>query len=253
MSLPTFNPAETATIVANWTEVHRYSPAPRHRRRLMLQLLKKLNFTSCLDAGCAHADFLTAAAPLYPQARFFGCDLCREVIERNQQTIGGIEFAVANLIEEPYPGRNEFDLVVTSEVLEHIEDWQTALIKLLQLSRRYIIVTVPAGKRYKMDQRIGHFRHYRIEDVASIVEAHGFTVRSARYWGFPVLSSYKYVINAFAPGYLYEEFGQRPYGLFKKTFCQFLYALFFLNDLFPSLACGGQLLLLAERTNPPTP
>lgn len=243
-----FDPSETATIVAGWTDAHVYSPAPRHRRRLMLNLVRPLQFRTMLDAGCAHADFLRALRPLRTDAKLYGCDLCGPLMEHNKETIPGIEFATVDLAVEPYPGVPSFDLVITSEVLEHIEEWQKALINLLQLSDRYVIVTVPAGRRYTIDERIGHFRHYTIEDVASIVEAHGFRVLKARYWGFPFHSLYKWAINAFSPERIYTAFGERSYGPFKKAFCHFLYGLFFINDLFPS--SGGQLLLVAERKTP---
>jgi cyclopropane fatty-acyl-phospholipid synthase-like methyltransferase len=247
--MKTFDPAETATIVAGWTDAHVYSPAPRHRRRLMLEWLKPLEFSTLLDAGCAHADFLRALAPVRPATKLYGCDLCRELMEHNSVAIPGIGFATVDLTKEPFPGVAKFDMVVTSEVLEHIEDWQLALRNLLTYTNRYVLVTVPAGKRYAIDQRIGHFKHYTIKEVADVVESEGFKVIKARYWGFPFHTLYKWSINAFSPEKIYSAFGERPYGPFKKAFCHFLYALFYINDLFPS--GGGQLMLLAERPRLP--
>jgi SAM-dependent methyltransferase len=211
----------------------------------MVSWLKGLQYQSLLDAGCAHADFLRTIAPTQPQVQFYGCDICKELMEHNSATISGIQFATVDLSKEPFPNVSSFDLVVTSEVLEHIEHWQVALQNLMRHSKRYLLVTVPAGKRYAIDQRIGHFRHYTIEDVKAVVEEGGFRVIRAQYWGFPFHALYKWAINAFAPELIYEAFGEKPYGPLKKAFCHALYALFFLNDLFPSK--GGQLLLLAER------
>ena len=211
----------------------------------MLSWLKGLKFASLLDAGCAHADFLKALAPNRPEVKLYGCDICKELMEHNTATIQGIQFATVDLSKEPFPNVAQFDMVVTSEVLEHIEDWKLALQNLMRYSSRYLLVTVPAGKRYPIDQRIGHFRHYTIEDVQSVLEAGGFRVLKARYWGFPFHSLYKWAINSFSPDRIYEAFGEKPYGPLKKAFCHFLFALFYLNNLFPS--GGGQLLMLAER------
>lgn len=246
-----FDPSETATIVAGWTDAHVYSPAPRHRRRLMLSWVRPLEFATLLDAGCAHADFLQTLAPVRSDVQLYGCDLCRELMEHNSATIPDIRFATVDLTKEPFPGVDKFDLVVTSEVLEHIDDWQLALRNLLTYSNRYVLVTVPAGRRYTIDERIGHFKHYTIDEVAAVVESGGFRVVKARYWGFPFHTLYKWSINAFSPERIYTAFGERQYGLFKKAFCHFLYGLFFLNDLFPSK--GGQLMLLAERSSPAQP
>jgi hypothetical protein len=244
--MKTFDPKETATIVASWTDAHKYSPAPRHRRRLMLKMVEDLDFGSCLDAGCAHADFLQELSRRKKGVSYQGCDLCKEVIDHNRGTIPGIEFSIADLTQITSSDFKQYDLVVTSEVLEHIENWQLALENLLSLSSRYALITVPAGRRHAMDRRIGHFKHYTIEEVSGEVAKAGFRVRKARYWGFPFHSAYKYAINAVMPDYLYTEFGETRYGAFKKLFCESLYLLFFLNDFGGSR--GPQLLLLAERT-----
>jgi cyclopropane fatty-acyl-phospholipid synthase-like methyltransferase len=240
-----FDPSETATIVAGWTDAHVYSPAPRHRRRIMLDWLRDLSFSSLLDAGCAHADFLRALSRERPDVSLHGCDICQELMDHNAAALPSIQFATVDLTRDKFPKEGTFDVVVTSEVLEHIEDWQHALRNVLAHSHRYVFVTVPAGPRYSIDQRIGHFKHYTIAEVAAVVEAAGFRVLKSRYWGFPFHSLYKWAINAFSPEAIYTAFGERPYGFLKKTFCHLLYLLFLANDLFSSE--GGQLLLLAER------
>lgn len=212
--------------------------------------LKPLRFSSLLDAGCAHADFLRDLASQGGTAKLYGCDICAELMEHNSATIEGIQFATVDLTKEPFPGVASFDLVVTSEVLEHIEDWKLALRNLLTYSNRYALVTVPAGKRYAIDERIGHFKHYTIEEVSAVVESQGFRVLKARYWGFPFHTLYKWAINTISPAQIYSAFSESSYGPFKKAFCHLLYGLFFANDLFPS--SGGQLLVLAERIKPRT-
>jgi hypothetical protein len=240
-----FDPSETASIVAGWTDAHAYSPAPRHRRRIMLNWLRDLSFSSLLDAGCAHADFLRALSLERPDVALHGCDICRELMDHNAATLPSIHFATVDLTRDKFPKEGTFDVVVTSEVLEHIEDWRHALRNVLAHSNRYVFVTVPAGPRYSIDQRIGHFKHYTVAEMASAVEEEGFRVLRSGYWGFPFHSLYKWAINAFSPEAVYTAFAERPYGFFKKAFCHLLYLLFLANDLFPSK--GGQLLLLAER------
>jgi len=38
---------------AKWDDCHHYSPAPRHRRRLISNIVNKLDFNSMVDIGCA--------------------------------------------------------------------------------------------------------------------------------------------------------------------------------------------------------
>lgn len=243
-----FDPSETATIVAGWTDAHVYSPAPRHRRRIILNWLRELRFTTLLDAGCAHADLLRALAAQHPEASLHGCDICEELMEHNAAALPKIQFATVDLTKDKFPKEGTFDVVVTSEVLEHIENWGQALLNVLAHTSQYVFVTVPAGPRYAIDRRIGHFKHYTIEEVSAVVEQAGFRVLKSRYWGFPFHSLYKWAINAVSPDAIYAAFAEKPYGFLKKGFCHFLYLLFLVNDIFPSK--GGQLLLLAERKQP---
>src|SRR5947209_2086163 len=45
--------ANARNVVADWDDAHRYTPAPRHRRRLILKWVSGLDFADVLDAGCA--------------------------------------------------------------------------------------------------------------------------------------------------------------------------------------------------------
>jgi ubiquinone/menaquinone biosynthesis C-methylase UbiE len=43
---------------------------------------------------------------------------------------------------------NEFDIVICSQVLEHIKEWQNALFKLLKIFKNKLIITIPWKKSF---------------------------------------------------------------------------------------------------------
>src|SRR5205085_2484617 len=88
IAVPERRPMQTQQIIAQshdtnvavgWLNAHRYTPAPRHRRRLIMNLLKGLEFRDCLDAGCAQRFLLEDIVERFG-VEGFGCDISDEII-----------------------------------------------------------------------------------------------------------------------------------------------------------------------------
>ena len=235
--------ANATNVVAAWDDAHRYTPAPRHRRRLTLRMLRGLDFADCLDAGCAQPFLLRAIVERFG-ADGFGCDISDAVIAANRAALPGCQFRVLDLTAEAWPGDRQFDLVVCSEVLEHLADWRAAVANLVRMSRKHLLITVPSGPRRKMDRMVGHLQHFAGPELRAALEEEGCTIRQVRYWGFPFHSLYKNLISAMSPARLYTAFsGGEGYGMGKRLFSWLLSALFYANDLGGS---GYQLFVYAQ-------
>ena len=231
-------------VAVNWGNAHRYTPAPRHRRRLLFNMIRELDITDMLDAGCAQP-FLVERVARELDVGAHGCDISDEVMRGSQGTVPGAEFMALDLESEAWPGDRRFDLVVCSETLEHIADWRAALANVVRMARRYVIVTVPSGRIRAVDRLMGHYRHFDAQDIVGELERHGVRALRVRYWGFPVHSAYRAGVERFGSDKVYESFAEgKDYSRTQKALSAVLYATFFSNDLFRS---GSQLIVLAER------
>jgi SAM-dependent methyltransferase len=96
---------------------------------------------------------------------------------RDAITVGGLD--------ETYGRSSSFDLVLMADVLEHIEDDQSALRNAHRVltAGGFLVVTVPAFSwlwtRHDVLNR--HFRRYTMPELAAKVEVAGFNLVSQRY------------------------------------------------------------------------
>ncbi len=229
--------------VAAWEDSHRYTPAPRHRRRLLLKIMDRLEFSDVLDAGCAQPFLLGEIVRRYP-VQGLGCDLAGCVIESNRIALPGCEFRTLDLTCETWPEGRKFDLVVCSEVLEHLAAWPDALANLVKMTRKHLLITVPGGPVRAMDRMVGHVGHFQGPELTLALEALGCRIERVERWGWPLHTAYKAAISRVAPQQLYSSFsGGGRFGPGKKWLSECLYRLFFVNDLFGQ---GHQLIVHAR-------
>jgi hypothetical protein len=237
--------ANPKNVAETWDDAHRYSPAPRHRRRMIMNILSKLQFSDCMDAGCAQP-FLLAEIVKRFGVKGYGCDMSDKVMATNRRIAPHCEFQELDLSRETWPGGRQFDLIISTEVLEHIPEWRSALANIASMTRRNLVITLPSGPRLTMDRLVGHHQHFQGPEIVEELRRHGFVKIKAWHWGFPFHSLYKYLINRVEPEKLYESFGQSSYTFSKRLISNILFLLFFLNAPFNR---GCQLFVVAQKEN----
>jgi len=226
----------------SWHDSHLYGPAPRWRRRIIRDIVKKLDVKTCLEAGCAQPFLMLDLKAI--GINMTGCDISVPVIEDNAKTYPDMDFFVTDLCSNmEVSGEVGYDLVTCSEVLEHLPDYQRAIKNICNLSKRYIIITVPSGKRYPIDEKVGHLRHYEPDMLLKPLEDNGFKAIKVMKTGFPFHSLYKRLINIGGGSAISEKYSSKRYGTFEKLVSTFVYFLFSFN-IFPF---GSQLIILAQK------
>jgi len=233
---------DPANVVHGWDEAHRRSPAPRHRRRLVVDIARGLGVRDVLDAGCGQP-YLLEQLQRELGLETYGCDLSDRTMADSAGSPVAREFRVLDLSTETWPEGRRFDLVICSEVLEHISDWPAAVANLARMARRYVLITVPTGRVRAMDRMVGHTQHFAGPELVAALGAAGCRPLSVRRWGFPFHSLYRVAISSQADR-VYDAFsGGDAYGPGRKLVSEVLYGLFFANDIFRS---GDELIVLTR-------
>jgi 2-polyprenyl-3-methyl-5-hydroxy-6-metoxy-1,4-benzoquinol methylase len=127
---------------------------------------------SVLEAGCGEGHLTAKLAARFPGARVLGMDRSRAIVEVARRAHPELPFSVGSIYDPMSPGA--WDLVVASEVLEHLDDPARALAALCAGQPRHVLVTVPreplwrilnvARGRYwsRLGDTPGHVQHWSL-------------------------------------------------------------------------------------------
>lgn len=181
------------------------------RLQHVLRELRKLNLdhrpVRLLDAGCGRGDLVTYLAERHPYWQFVGLELQPDSVEmaeviRRRLGLRNVKYLRADVCRLLF--REEFDVVVCSDVLEHIPDDRRAVANLTRALKPggYLIVTSPSVPQPRhlptvawRERRIGfdpseygHVRQgYSLMRLKEIFEASGADPVRVRYsygrWG----------------------------------------------------------------------
>ena len=192
-----------------------------------------------MDVGCGTGEMLRAFREVFAPKRMAGSDLSAAVVQRNQQEMPYATFFAADLAERPLTG--SWDLIICSEVIEHIPDYQAALRHLRTMCTGHLIVTVPSGRIFPIDLAMGHHQHFSESELGGALRSTGFRPSVVWRWGFPWHTLYKHVINL-SPEAAMNRFSGGAYSPTDKLISRALKTLFYLN----SKRMGTQLVVLAK-------
>ena len=202
-------PLATRVYEDYWNKLQdsaKYHPANRYRYHLMTELLAKVlkPGMTVLDMGCGDARLVTHLRELWPECQFFACDISERVVEANQRREPKVSFFQADVSASDFctkakeMGASSVDVVVSSEVIEHVENDDALIANALALLNEdgHFILTTQSGPRYRVDfELLHHLRHYKKNELAQRLQGAGFLLRHSYACGFPVLTLQKIVAN----------------------------------------------------------
>ena len=210
-----------------------------------------------LEVGCGQGALLQDLAREFPASLVHGADVSEESLERARRrcphaTLLRLDLDSPYFDEQATPWFASFDLIVVSEVLEHLGNDRLALERLscLLAPNGKLIVSVPAGDRTRFDRAIGHLRHYTEAQLTEKLSESGFHVERVFAWGFPFHSLYRWSVKWAARAALRTDGSARRQGrpnlLLSRAYKAFalgLTPLYYLN----SSQCGPQLFGVARK------
>ena len=227
-----------------WFDMERFNPTARHLEHIIVKMLHPLkDVSSLLDVGCGMGVNVKILKRHFPLLKITGTDISPKSLELAQSYVGVsplIDYKVLNVQAEAL--KTQYDVVLCSQVLEHIEDDKQAVQNLFKMTGKYLLLTVPGGKFNSTSKLVGHFRHYNKNQLVELVESAGFKVELAYEWGFPFHSIYKFLLDQL-PVESQQSIGLGKYGFFKKLISHALFMLFYLNQF----DRGANVILLATK------
>lgn len=118
-----------------------------------INVLKPLpDIETVLDVGCGEGFTLERLWAHNIGKKLEGIDFSKEAIALGKKTYPTFIFKQGSIYRLPYKD-SSFDLVVSTEVLEHLEDPKKAFKELIRVSNKYLLLSVPNEPFFTM-QRI---------------------------------------------------------------------------------------------------
>lgn len=151
--------------------------------------LKKLEIKSVLDIGCGEGFILNKLREEGIGKSWEGIDYSIKAVEIGKKINPDLDLKQGSIYDSELKD-NSFDLVVCTEVLEHLEDPQKALKEVLRISNKYVLLSVPNEPLFLLSnftqwgKDIGHINHWTFLGFEKFVKKNtgmNFKIHSRRY------------------------------------------------------------------------
>lgn len=137
----------------------------------LISLAKTLKAESILDAGCGEGFTMDKLIQNQMGKRVEGVEYSKEAIALGKKLFPHLTIRQGSVYNLPYKD-NSFDLIICTEVLEHLEEPAKAIKEMLRVSKKYLIISVPnepffmlsnflRGKNLlRLGNDVGHINHW---------------------------------------------------------------------------------------------
>jgi 2-polyprenyl-3-methyl-5-hydroxy-6-metoxy-1,4-benzoquinol methylase len=157
----------------------------------LISLAKPLKAETVLDAGCGEGFTMNKLLKNGVGGIIEGIENKEDAIFLGKKLYPNLTIKKASIYELPYKDRS-FDLVVCTEVLEHLKEPEKALKEMLRVSKKYLIISVPnepffmlanflRGKNIsRLGSDPGHINHWSSFGLKNFLEKNGLKIDEVR-------------------------------------------------------------------------
>jgi len=141
-----------------------------------------------LDAGCGEGFTMNKLTQLKLGKKIEGVEYSKESIEYGKKLFPNLIIKQGSVYDLPYKD-DSFDLVICTEVLEHLEEPAKALREMLRVTKKYLILSVPSEPLFMLSNFLrgknlsrfgndeGHINHWNPWSLKKLLEKNGIKVK----------------------------------------------------------------------------
>jgi SAM-dependent methyltransferase len=180
-------------IWQNMSDGMAQNPGRDYRFQKMIEMFPDQSNLNVLDFGCGTGNLLALLQQYFPSNQYTGADSSATALESTLRKAPRVNAKLIQVSGDDAHldlSSDSFDVVVCSEVFEHIknENKSVSLIYDLVKPGGTLLCSVPAGPMSHFDHFIGHHRHYSKADLRALLENSGFTNVQIYRAGFPAVN-----------------------------------------------------------------
>lgn len=156
--------------------------------RTLIKVIKPLNAKTILDIGCGEGFSLQKISENKIGEKLEGIDYSKDAIKIGKNLFPKLNLKQGSIYNLPYKN-NAFDLVICTEVLEHLENPQKGLLEIKRVSKKYMLLSIPNEPffmisnllRGKNVMRFGndkeHIQHWTIFSFERFIKQHNINIK----------------------------------------------------------------------------
>jgi SAM-dependent methyltransferase len=148
----------------------------------LYEMVEQVRPRTVLDAGCGEGFVVSFLKERDPSLQLTGTDLNADAIQYAREHFSDTaDFRIGDIYDLPFE-TDAFDLVICSEVLEHLDKPERALEELKRVSREHVLITVPLepyfqwlnnlGRLVGIGDDIGHVNFWKRQDFDELMAGH---------------------------------------------------------------------------------
>lgn len=239
-----------------WKEItSSYSrhPSVRFRNYLIIKAVKQILNTAedneILDVGCGNGDLLKQLNDCLRlderKVALTGYDISEYQIEKNKLHSGPpFDFRIADF-NKKIGDSSKFNIIICSEVIEHLKNWQIALNNIADINKRggYLILTTQSGQRFKSDSALGHLQHFDLGQLTDYLKTLNYDIIREEKRGFPFYNLQKVINSVFLPAS--KRIANNKANILASILFNITYFLFRIS--IKSKHIGSQIFILAHK------
>ena len=126
--------------------------------------INKYNLSIC-DLGCAEGDGTNLIHQEFPNSNIVGVDFSQSAICRAEESFSNVSFECSDMLAF----NKHFDIIFSSNTLEHFSDPKEVLKTILKLSDKYLILLLPFQEINRIDE---HFYSFDYDSFPLTIDEH---------------------------------------------------------------------------------